>query len=161
MSRSLSSCDRNVSRMRLPQRFGNTSGLPSARDRAASRTSSARGLSGTRCSRFIFMRSAAMVHTRPVVSISSHVASRTSPDRAAVKTRNSNASLTARVALDALACCSSGIGFGSHVLRLSSSGAVAPVNRRGTGAWTAAGRVLETTWCALRTALAECSTVFL
>ena len=35
------------------------------------------------------------------MSISSHVASRTSPDRAAVSTRNSNASLTASVALDA------------------------------------------------------------
>ena len=87
--------------MRLPQRFGNTSGLPSASERAASRTSNARGLSGTRCSRFIFMHSAGTVHTRPAVSISSHVASRTSPDRAAVSTRNSNASLTARVALDA------------------------------------------------------------
>ena len=47
------------------------------------------------------MRSAGTVHTRPAVSISSHVASRTSPDRAAVSTRNSNASLTARVDLDA------------------------------------------------------------
>ena len=36
-----------------------------------------------------------MVQTWAVVSISSHVASRTSPDRAAVSTRNSNASLSA------------------------------------------------------------------
>ena len=38
----------------------------------------------------------AIVHTAPAASISSHVASRTSPDLAAVSTRNSNASLTAR-----------------------------------------------------------------
>ena len=36
-----------------------------------------------------------MAHTRSFVSISSHVASRTSPDRAAVSTRNSNPSFTA------------------------------------------------------------------
>ena len=51
--------------------------------------------SGTRCSRFAFIRVAAIVHTGPAVSTSSHVASRTSADRAAVSTRNSNASLTA------------------------------------------------------------------
>ena len=44
------------------------------------------------------MRVATMVHTWPRVSISSHVASRTSPDRTAVNTRNSNASLSAVVA---------------------------------------------------------------
>ena len=43
---------------------------------------------------FAFIRVAEMVHTWALVSISSHVASRTSPDRAAVSTRNSNASLT-------------------------------------------------------------------
>ena len=47
-----------------------------------------------RCSRFAFLRSADIVHTRPATSISSHVASRTSADLAAVSTRNSNASLT-------------------------------------------------------------------
>ena len=57
--------------------------------------SSARPQSGTRCSRFAFIRAAEIVHTAPAASISSHVASRTSPDRAAVGTRNSNASLTA------------------------------------------------------------------
>ena len=60
-----------------------------------SRTSSARPQSGTRCSRFAFIRAAEIVHTAPTVSISSHVANRTAPDRAAVSTTNSNASLTA------------------------------------------------------------------
>ena len=41
------------------------------------------------------MRLAGMVHTRAFVSISSHVAPRTSPERTAVSTRNSKASLTA------------------------------------------------------------------
>ena len=58
-------------------------------------TSSARRLSGTRCSRFAFIRVAGTVHTAPAVSISSHVSSRTSPDRTAVSTGNPNASLTA------------------------------------------------------------------
>ena len=56
------------------------------------------GSRGTRCSRFAFMRMAEIVHTAPAASISSHVASRTSPDRAAVRTSNSNASLTAGAA---------------------------------------------------------------
>ena len=47
------------------------------------------------------MRGAGTVHTRPPTSNSSHVASRTSPDRAAVRTSSSKASLSARVALDA------------------------------------------------------------
>ena len=51
--------------------------------------------SGTRCSRFAFIRAGEIVHTASAASISSHVASGTSPDRAAVSTRNSNASLTA------------------------------------------------------------------
>ena len=55
----------------------------------------ARPQSGTRCSRFAFIRSAGTVHTRPATSISSHVASPTSPERAAVSTSSSNASLTA------------------------------------------------------------------
>ena len=79
----------------LPLRIGNTSGLPSPSARAASRISNARPHSGTRCSRFAFIRMAEMVHARSVVLISVHVASLTSADRAAVRTRNSNASLTA------------------------------------------------------------------
>ena len=50
------------------------------------RISSARPHSGTRCSRFAFIRAAEIVRTRPAVSISAHVASRTSPDRPAVST---------------------------------------------------------------------------
>ena len=79
----------------FPLRIGNTSGVPSPSVRAASRISTARRQSGTRCSRFAFIRRAGTVHTRPATSISSHVASLTSAERAAVSTRNSNASLTA------------------------------------------------------------------
>ena len=75
----------------LPLRIGNTSRLPSPNARAASRTSSARPHSGTRCSCFAFIRVAGTVYTAAAVSISSHVASRTSPDRA-VSTRSSKAS---------------------------------------------------------------------
>ena len=83
-------------RIGLALRMGNTSRRgPSPSVRAASRISSARPQSGTRCSRFAFIRAAEIVHTARAASISSHVASRTSPDRAAVSTRNSNASLTA------------------------------------------------------------------
>ena len=45
---------------------------PSLSVRAASRTSTARRHSGTRCSRFAFIRAAGMVHTWAVVSISAH-----------------------------------------------------------------------------------------
>ena len=74
--------------------MGNTSDLPSPSVRVASRISSARPHSRTRCSRFAFMRGAGMVHTRSSMSISSHRAPRTSPERAVVSTRNSNTSLT-------------------------------------------------------------------
>ena len=63
----------------LPLRMGNTS-LSSPSVRAASRISSARPQSGTRCSRFAFIRAAKIVHTAPAVSISSHLASWTSPE---------------------------------------------------------------------------------
>ena len=79
-----------------PPMLGNTSGLPPPSSvHAASRSSSARRLSGTRCSRFIFIRAAGMVYTWASMSISPTAPPeprRTSPDRAAVKTRNSNAS---------------------------------------------------------------------
>ena len=42
----------------------------------------ARPHNGTRCSRFAFIRVAGTVQTWSVVLISSHVANRTSPDRA-------------------------------------------------------------------------------
>ena len=57
---------------------------------AASSTSTAAPDNRTRCSRFPFIREAGMVHTSP--SISLHVAPRTSAVRAAVRTRNRNAS---------------------------------------------------------------------
>ena len=47
--------------------------------------------SGTRCSRFIFMRSAGTTQSARSRSISAHVAPRTSPDRAAVNAANSSA----------------------------------------------------------------------
>ena len=86
----------------LPPWLGNTSGLsPSPNPRAASRISIARRHSGIRCSRLDFIRLAGTVHNRAGRSISAHRAPRTSPDRAAVSTRNSNARLTAGVAPDA------------------------------------------------------------
>ena len=61
----------------------------------------ARPLSGTRWSRFIFIRAAGMAHTLASVSISSHAANRTSAERTAVRTSSSNASLTASLSRDA------------------------------------------------------------
>ena len=55
--------------------------------------------SGTRCSRPAFILKAGTVHVRTSKSISDHVASRTSPERAAVNTRNSNASFAASLLL--------------------------------------------------------------
>ena len=54
----------------------------------------ARGESGTRCSRPAFIRSAGTVHVAASMSISVHVANRTSPARAAVSTKYSKASLS-------------------------------------------------------------------
>ena len=62
--------------------------------RASARSSNARRLSGTRCSRFPFVRRAGMVHTPSSRSISVHAALRTSPERVAVSTSNSKASFT-------------------------------------------------------------------
>ena len=90
-----------MSFIRLPRTLGNTSGLPSPSGRAASRISSARALSGTRCSRFALVRVAGTVPTWAAVSISARSAPRTSPDLAAVNTRNSNASLMTGAAPDA------------------------------------------------------------
>ena len=61
----------------------------------------ARGDSGTSCSRFDFVRSAGTFHTAAPKSISVQCARRTSPERAAVNTRNSNASFAAVVAREA------------------------------------------------------------
>ena len=92
--------DRDWSRSTLPRRLGNTmppgtAAVESARSRrACCRTSTARLHSGTRCSRADFIRDAGIAQTRLSRSISSHAASRTSADRAAVSTRNSKASFT-------------------------------------------------------------------
>ena len=56
--------------------------------------------SGAWCSRRAFIRSAGTVHFRATQSISSQVASLTSPLRAAVNTRNSNANLVTVSAVD-------------------------------------------------------------
>ena len=79
-----------------PMGEGNTSPCPSKSSAAPSSTSSARGDSGTQRSRPAFMRSAGIVHTAPARSIWSYRALRTSPERAAVSTRNSNASMVPR-----------------------------------------------------------------
>ena len=60
--------------------------------RNARRISSTRPHSGTRCSRCAFIRVAGIVHLIAPRANSSHVASRTSADRAAVSTWNSKAS---------------------------------------------------------------------
>ena len=54
----------------LPLRIGNASGLQSPSTRAASSISNARPQSGTRCSRFAFIRMAETVHTRSAALIS-------------------------------------------------------------------------------------------
>ena len=53
----------------------------------------ARPESGTRCSRLAFIRPAEITQVRASGSISSQAARRTSPERAAVRTRNSRDSL--------------------------------------------------------------------
>ena len=68
----------------VPRAPGNTSGWPLLSVRAAARIASARAHNGTRCSRWLFIRGAGMVHTCPSLSISSHRAPRASADRAAV-----------------------------------------------------------------------------
>ena len=85
----------------LPVGLGNSRADPSVNSCAAASTSSVRVESGTRCVRPDFMRSAGTVHTRRARSISSQVASRASPDRAAVRMMNSNSSLVAGHAPDA------------------------------------------------------------
>ena len=116
---------------------GNTSPCPSQSSAAPSSTASARGESGTRCARPAFMRSAGAVHTAPSRSISVHRALRTSPDLAAVSTRNSNTSLVPRYAPEpftrssaaptsawgsARMCCLRTAAFGSAAAIASPSG---------------------------------------
>ena len=77
----------------FPRWLGNASPAPPPSRRASRRSSTARPLSGTRCSRSAFMRAPGIVQTAVSGSISFQVAKRTSPERAAVSTRNSNASI--------------------------------------------------------------------
>ena len=87
--------DRAMSCRRLVPMLGNTNGCRRRSSvRAASRRSSARRVSVTRCSRFIFIRSAGMVHTWPSMSISPTSPAAPRPT-APPSTRNSNARLTA------------------------------------------------------------------
>ena len=78
----------------LPGALGKTSpadcaGVEPVRRRSvACRTSIARALSGTRCSRVAFIRAAGIVHAASPKSISSHRAPRASPGLTAVSTRN-------------------------------------------------------------------------
>ena len=81
ISRSLRSFENIMSDSRFPRTPGKMSAPPLPSVRAASRICAARRDSETRCSRLAFMRVAGIVQTRPLRSISSHVASRTSPDR--------------------------------------------------------------------------------
>ena len=84
-------------RDRIPALAGEHERTAAVAELPARRISTARPHSGTRCSRFAFIRSP----TRRPAAISAHRAPRTSPDRADVSTRNSNASLTAVVAPEA------------------------------------------------------------
>ena len=81
----LSSLDNAALRSGFP-RIGNTSGLP-----RPPRISDARRVRETRYSRFVFVRRAGMVRTPWYRSVSVHEVPRTSPPRAAVRTRSSNA----------------------------------------------------------------------
>ena len=80
-----------------PRADGNTNSDRGACALAPARISRARPDSGTRCSRRLFIRSAGIVHTPSSKSNSFQRAPRTSPDRQAVSTRNSNPSFTVSV----------------------------------------------------------------
>ena len=77
--------------------------------RVRSKISSVRLDNGTRCSRAIFILSAGIVQRRSTGSISFHRARRTSPERAAVNTRNPKASFEVSDAFD------------SHTVRIASA----------------------------------------
>ncbi len=83
-----------------PRGFENTQPVPPVLSRAASRMSSARADSSTRCSLPIFIRSGGTLQRRSAMSISSHRARRASWERAAVNTRNSNVRFKASPAFD-------------------------------------------------------------
>ena len=76
----------------FPVTDGKMKPLGSAYSPALSRTASAAPLSGTRCSRPFFILAAGTVQVAESRSTSSQRAPRTSPERQAVKVRNSMAS---------------------------------------------------------------------
>ena len=90
---SRSSFDSVASESGLPVTDGKISPSPCESRRASSSTATARGASGTLCSRRVLDRSAGMVQIPESRSTSRHSDSRTSPDRHAVRTRNSKAAL--------------------------------------------------------------------
>ena len=72
--------------------------------RRSSRIAKAGSLSGTTCTRLLFMRSAGIVQVLPPRSISSHRAPRASADRLAVRIRNA-AQLGRNPQRDCRGCC--------------------------------------------------------
>ena len=87
----------------FPRRPGNANAPdPSANSAACGSISIDLPDSGTWCSRRAFIRSAGTVHFRFVQPISAQVARLTSPLRAAVSARNSNANLVTVSEVDAL-----------------------------------------------------------
>ena len=81
--------------------LGKASPSPLPTLRASASTSSERADSGTRWAVFVLVRSGGIVHTAPSMSNSDHSAPRTSPERAAVRVRNSRPNLAAALAFDA------------------------------------------------------------
>ena len=101
MPSSLANFDSVTVESGFPRRLRNTRPVPLLSLGTSCRIASARPESGTWRSRFAFMRAAGMVQTPASRSISSHVARRTSPDRAALSTRSSNARLVVTEAWEA------------------------------------------------------------
>lgn len=124
-----------------PLELGKIKLEPSAHSRASARTCNARSLSGTRCSRYIFILSAGTVHVAVSRSTSSHWAFLASAERDAVRIRYSRVAPVAQRARDdrtvAMASATSACGkarwcifatlcFGSAAPRASPAGAPVP-----------------------------------
>ena len=90
---SRSSFDSVASESGLPVTDGTISPSPCESRRASASTATARGASGPLCSHPVLERSARMVQIPESRSTSRHSDSRTSPDRHAVRTRNSKTAL--------------------------------------------------------------------
>ena len=105
MSRSLSNFESVLLLSGFPMGGGNTKPLSPASACASRRTCTVRSDNGTRCSRLAFVRSVGTVHTLASKSISSHVAGRTSSERAAVRIKNSKASLVIICAWEPCTVC--------------------------------------------------------